>query len=119
MRKALAYIFLALYLNTALFLPVTGDHAHTAIDNINSGVEFLVQSVLGCRDATPDDAEEENNSSKYCAQASMQVYIAAAPIRFESHVEDYNHNKITYPPGIAQKLHCVPLDILSPPPDIA
>lgn len=117
MRKVLAYMFLALYLNTAMFLPVTGDHAHTAVDNINSGVEFLVQSVLGCRDATPDDAEEENNSSKYCAQASMQAYIVAAPIRFESQADD-SHHKITYPPGITQQLHRVPLDILSPPPDI-
>lgn len=118
MRKALAYIFLTLYLNTAMFLPVTGDRMHATIDTINSGVEFIVQTVLHCKDATPDDKEEDNNSSKYLSQSSVQVYIVTTPIRFESQ-PDYGNHKITYPPCITQKPYCVPLDILSPPPDIA
>lgn len=122
MRNILAYIFLALYLNTAMFLPVTGDNAHDAneliIDNINSGVEFLVQTVMGCKDTTPDDAEEENGASRFFSPGSVLVYIVTTLIQLEQQ-PDYGTHKITYPPGIAEKLYCVPLDILSPPPDIA
>lgn len=122
MRKALAYIFLALYLNTAMFLPVTGDNAYETSgpvkDHISSGVEYLVQSLLGCRDATPEDEEEDNNSSRYLSQAGALVYIAATPVQLEEQ-PGYGHNRISYPPGITEKLYCVPLDILSPPPDIA
>lgn len=120
MRKVLAYIFLALYLNTAMFLPVTGHNAHHAgeriIDHINSGVEFLVQTVMGCKDTTPDDREEKNNSSKFLSQSGIQVYLVTPEIQLEQQ-PDHNNHKITYPPGIAQKPYNMPLDILSPPPD--
>ncbi|GEP98006.1 hypothetical protein [Chitinophaga cymbidii] len=121
MRKTLAYIFLALYLNTAMFLPVTGHNAHRAgeriIDHINSGVEFLVQTVMGCKDTSPDDREEKNNSSRFLSQSGMQVYLVTPEIQLEQQPD--GNQKIIYPPGIDQKPYSMPLDILSPPPDAA
>ena len=85
MRKLLAYIILLMHVNTYMFFPMVDEtDVYTAKgvckDDINSLVEYINQVLLGHRDNTPED-EDDDQAHYYHAKSMHRYYASVREIR--------------------------------------
>jgi hypothetical protein len=121
MKKVLAFLVLLSHMNYAMFIPQLDEvDAYDAngnqVDDINSLTEYIDQIVLGNKDDTPEDEDDDNGFylnivkvDQYCFQQFVIELDAAVEIR---------QNKTKYPPRLENKLPAIFFEIQSPPPEI-
>ena len=65
LRKILAYLLLFAHLNTSMFIPQMDeevdvyDSAGNQVDDINTLIEFIDQDILGHKDSSPEDEDDD------------------------------------------------------------
>jgi len=123
MRKLLVYIVLLMHVNTYMFFPMVDEtdvyEANgTRRDDINSLAEFINQILLGHRDSTPEDEDDDQAHYYHINSAHRYVvtqYIAQPPVsRF---TPEYSL-KPYYGALPVQKLATVAYDVAAPPPQV-
>jgi hypothetical protein len=121
MRKLLIYIVLIMHVNTYMFFPMIDeqdvfDSAGVQKDDINSLAEYIYQVVLGHKDDTPED-EDDDQAHFYHFKSRCNLIVQymvvqsvkeQALVITESSVYGMSH--------VPQLLH-PSYDISAPPPD--
>ena len=68
MKKIVAFILLLCHMNTSMFLPQMDEEdvyiaSGQQVDDINSVVEYVDQVMLGHKDDTPEDEDDDSGQN--------------------------------------------------------
>lgn len=119
MKKVVAFILLLCHMNTSMFLPQVAesdrfDSSGQQIDDINSVVEYVDQIILGHRDRTPED--EDNDDGQNFTLATNINYYVDQPFVVLEHPEFEKAGKRNFFEYSVPKISFVSYDIVVPPP---
>ncbi len=121
MKKVLAFVVLLSHINFGMFIPQVDeldmyDGNGQQMDDINSLFEYLDYVVIGNKDDSPQD--EDDDTARYFSMAKLTNYSFCQQIIERR--KDYSaaSQKKTYPLYIIPGLNSRNDDIVSPPPEI-
>jgi hypothetical protein len=119
MKQLFTFIVLLCHINFMMFFPTMEEHNVYAangvmVDEINSVCEFVSQSVLGEKDDTPEDEDDDEPDFYQVKGGDFYFHTVASEIKSLNIPVSSN----VYYPGLAQK-KLIPLfyDIIVPPPE--
>jgi hypothetical protein len=122
MRKLLIWFVLLLHVNTYMFFPMMDeedvyDNCGKPKDDINTLVEFINQILLGHKDSTPEDEDDDQAhfyQLKHTSSYTMQYMAYPA----KAILPEPSGQKPEYAVGISQRLLTAYYDISAPPPEV-
>ncbi|HWJ92520.1 MAG TPA: hypothetical protein VNR87_15490 [Flavisolibacter sp.] len=120
MKNLLAFLVLLSHMNFSMFIPQLDeqdeqDEAGCQLDDVNSLYEYIDQVVLGHKDDTPED--EDNDSPAVYHIVKINGYSFSQNIVVIKRPELMLRNKAPYPLFVTQKMPSVFFEIQSPPPE--
>ena len=121
MKKGFAFILLLCHMNTSMFLPqMAEDDMYDAngnqLDDINTLTEYIDQVILGNKDTTPED--EDDDSGQYFHVSKTIEYVFQQPsVAIEQNEACDTDNTSKLFDHTSEKLLTVSFDIITPPPD--
>lgn len=121
MKKLLAFLVLLSHMNFSMFIPQVDemdlfDANGTQTDDINSLFEYVDQVVLGNKNDTPQDEDDDN--ARYFHLVKMNDYAFQQQVIELKKATPHTATKTNYPPYLEQKLSSLYFDIQSPPPEV-
>jgi hypothetical protein len=122
MRKIITILIMLLHVNTSMFIPVMEevdifDAQGVQYDDINSTYEFVDQVVLGNKDDTPED-EDDDHAHEFNV-VHLKMFIVPRLVASEPAVKVTSVAWISKPgfmTGPEAKWASVPHEITGPPP---
>lgn len=122
LRKSIAVILLLCHINTSMLLPqVAEDDLYAAngqqVDDINTLTEYVDQVILGNKDKTPED-EDDDNGQNFTAipfyTYTYQPFYSIIPQRKETIIQKENR----FPELAIHEPQAVFPEIVPPPPKV-
>lgn len=121
MKQSLAFLVLLVHMNFFMFMPQANEVDQYSsngveIDDVNSFAEYIDQIVLGNKDFTPED-EDDDSARNF---QLMQTDLFSFGPQFVELKNPYNNlkRKTNFPPFIEQKFASVYYEIPAPPPRV-
>jgi hypothetical protein len=121
MKKLLAFFVLLSHINFTMLIPQvderdTFEQNGRQTDDINSLFEYIDQVVLGNRDDTPED--EDDDTARVFQVVKMDNYSFSQDVLVVDQAEFAFREKARYPLMATQKIPVVYFDVQLPPPKI-
>lgn len=120
MKNLFAFLVLISHMNFTMFIPqvdeVDGfDAAGQQVDDINSLYEYVDEVVLGHKDTTPED--EDDDSGAYYHIQKVDNYYCNRMVNVVKRAAFFANNKKNFPVLKQEKLPSVFFEIQCPPPE--
>ena len=121
MKRFIAFILILCHVNTSMLLPQVAENDNydqngQQIDDINTLAEYIDQVVLGNKDNTPEDEDDDNGQNfhlvKIVEYQCPQFIVTTLPKPF---TEASIKHPVIYR---SSKIGSVYFDILTPPPKV-
>ncbi len=121
MKQIFTFIVVLCHINFTMFLPIMEEHDVYAangvmVDEINSVYEYIDEVLLGDKDDTPED-EDDDEPDFYQLVRSEIYYFQELTIVLKPFLGD-SMNKIMYPNYTQDMLLSLSYDIVAPPPEV-
>jgi hypothetical protein len=118
-KSQIAILFVLLHMNFTMFVPQLPEmdiiqQNGKPVDDIDCMTEFIDQVILGNKDDTPED-EDNNQATVYYIFQFNYHCISQQPLITET-VANFAPDITLYPDLINKKISAISLDIASPPP---
>ncbi|MCU7549316.1 hypothetical protein OCK74_09330 [Chitinophagaceae bacterium LB-8] len=120
MKQLLAFLVLLVHMNFFMFMPQANEVDQYSsngveVDDINSFAEYIDQIVLGNKDCTPEDEDDDSARNFQLIQTDLFSFIQ----QFVEFNNPYNNlKKNNFPPFIEQRFTSIYYDIQAPPPRV-
>lgn len=120
MKRVTAFILLLCHMNTSMFLPQVAeddqfDKNGNQIDDINTVTEYINQVVLGNKDTTPEDEDNDDGQNLHVSKTIEYSYdrqcILLEPLSF------VEIKRPEFPSYITPGTTTPSFEITTPPPD--
>lgn len=120
MKKIFAFIVLLSHMNFTMFFPTVEEHdVYTAngimVDEINSVYEFVNEVLLGDKDDTPED-EDDDQPDYYQVVKIADYYYNCISEQIKLPFVDV-YTEVCYPEYNNKQLLLLSYDIVAPPPE--
>ena len=121
MRRFLLYIVLLMHVNTYMFFPMIDETDQYECsgkqkDDINSLVEYINQVLMGHRDNTPEDEDDDQAHYYHIKSISSYVTLCEVHPHFVRPPYEPVMDALEYGTPTAPQLPFVSYDISGPPP---
>lgn len=122
MKRLLVYLVLLMHVNTYMFFPMVDEtdayeKSGKQKDDINSLAEYIYQVLLGHRDSTPEDEDDDQAHFYQLKSGISYSIVTACVIRDENPVIPAPEGNLHNASGPAPALRLVSYDVQAPPPD--
>ncbi len=121
MKQVFTFIVLLCHINFTMFFPTVEEHDvysgnGAMIDEVNSVYEYVDEVLLGDKDDTPED-EDDDEPDFYQVIKIGDYYFHDLSTQLKcSSLATYS--KISYPNYLQDKLLALSYDIVAPPPQV-
>ena len=122
MKNLIIYLLMLLHVNYVMFIPCMDevdciDRRGVQQDDINSLCEFVNQIVLGHKDSTPEDEDDDQAHYSIMAKAQLHTQVVSVLIYKTTSTFISGHIREKFLERPNPEIHSVAAEIIVPPPE--